>query len=281
MKTIKINDTGVYVELATRILMSCGFICSVKNKFDESVNKSVCSFQKSKNLKPDGIVGPKTWGAMSNYWPNLGNHVWRRVPAHVYGNGYSMHRIRDDLSVDYMNVFNSLDSMGGKLTSSGSKRSLNAKVSKSRSATSLHYIGRAIDLNVYSGMHDLKKEPYLIEKEGRYWRVWARVKSGGEERCINAWHHPSWSSKKVEANVIDLTELMKENNFERIPHRKLYNSKRKSYGSSEWWHFQNTSGLVEDETLFGDELLKMYTINEVKNTPPWKYRMGLWKKDWQ
>jgi hypothetical protein len=53
---------------------------------------------------------------------------------------------------------------GGKLTSSGARRSLRAEVGAARSATSFHYTGRALDLFVGSGMENRSRDPYGLEQ---------------------------------------------------------------------------------------------------------------------
>jgi hypothetical protein len=39
---------------------------NLNGNFDESTQDEVMCFQSAKNLQPDGIVGPLTWGAMQN-----------------------------------------------------------------------------------------------------------------------------------------------------------------------------------------------------------------------
>jgi len=255
--------------------------------FGSATERAVEDFQHASNILVDGIIGPVTWEALGHDEGDEGDFEngdvmeWEKVPAHVYGDGYTRHTLREDVAKAYMKVYEGLDALGGKLTSSGSKRNLTADVSSNRSATSLHYIGRAFDLFVYSGMHDLDRDPYLIEPDpdsDRHWLVWARVETGGEERMVNAWHHPSQSVKRTSAKVVNFTEIAKAYGFERIPKRSSY--KQSNYGAAEWWHFQNELGLIPGSTTWGSELLKLYTISELEPSPPWKYRNGLWKKDW-
>lgn len=70
---------------------------------------------------------------------------------------------------------------GGIITSSGAVRSLTATVTSSRSPISFHYVGRALDLMIYSGMVNPDTDPYVITEDGnRYHRVWARCKTDWE-----------------------------------------------------------------------------------------------------
>ena len=106
----------------------------------------------------------------------LDRYVFVRVPADQHdGDGYPRFSLRDDVANTYREVYDKVHEKGGILTSSGGIRSLRAKVNASRSATSFHYSGRALDLYIYSGMVDVETDPYVISRRrAREYRVFAR-----------------------------------------------------------------------------------------------------------
>jgi hypothetical protein len=290
MKNLKLGDKGELV-LALQAKLNCApkgaSLIKIDGDFGPRTEDAVRRFQKSNGLIPDGIVGPNTWDAIC---PPIHDPVfnepetrleWVTVPAMKFGQGYDTFHLREDIAKDYLKVHGIVDELGGMITSSGSKRRLNAHVNATRSATSLHYLGRALDLFVGSAMTDVDRDPLIVEPDTSapgFWTVWARVDSGGVERQVDAWHHRSQSVKKVTARVINLTDLFDEHGFKRISSRKSYSVK--NYGASEWWHFQHEGGLVANQARFGDELLKIYTLKDVEGTGPWKFSTGLWHRDW-
>lgn len=59
---------GVYVNLLQRLLIHHGFSCGLAGAdgvFGSGTHNAVIAFQKAKRLTVDGIVGPKTWAALT------------------------------------------------------------------------------------------------------------------------------------------------------------------------------------------------------------------------
>jgi len=68
MEVLKLNSTGVLVEYLQSTLNTLGFgNLLVDGKFGEKTKSSVINFQRNFFLKPDGIVGNKTWNVILNY----------------------------------------------------------------------------------------------------------------------------------------------------------------------------------------------------------------------
>ncbi len=115
--------------------------------YAEKTERAVIRFQEDHNLYADGIVGPTTWNALhqalaihneeqinpvvsdENFEEYIG---WQRVPADKYRDGYDRFFLRKDAAKAYMQVRELVLEAGGKLTSSGARRSLNAHVSASK-----------------------------------------------------------------------------------------------------------------------------------------------------
>lgn len=199
-------------------------------------------------------------------------HHFVKVPADKHWKGYKHLRLRDDIARAYLAVRDVAHQYGALVTSSGGRRNINAIVTSNRSRTSMHYLGRALDLYMYSGMVDPHSDPYVVTRSGsRKWRVYARC-DGGRERRLFGWTY-HLDQIAVDGKFIDLTELLERHGFKGIPARRAFFRKdRRRDGAAEWWHFQNTRGLRRLESTFGDELLKIYRPTRLKLSPVWKYR---------
>jgi len=189
---------------------------------------------------------------------------------------------------------------GGIATSSGGIRDLGAGVDNTRSATSFHYTGRAIDLYMYSGMFDPTTDPYVVtgDPDVGTWRVFARTadpnvtpstliaqqmvriktpvdKDGnpiaGKDFC---------KLKEVEVTdrFFDLTAVFAANSFKRIPAKPAFmdDPKARQYGAAEWWHFQDETGLVVGTTTYGSLLQQVRTAAELKNSAPFAAKDKIW-----
>ena len=287
------DDVRTLQENLTQLGYSPG---KIDGDFGEKTEDAVIRFQEQEGLYADGIVGTRTMAAMEKA---LSEHVLEqqspgidsieenpqrspfvRVPADKYRDGYDRFFLRSDVADAYNEIRREVVEAGGKITSSGARRSLNANVSPSRSATSFHYTGRALDLHVGSGMESPGRDPYAISSDGdRYWRVYVRAE-GGKQMEIDAITYSSRKRpRKVSGKFIDLTELFENNGFARIRARKSFFNNGTWLGA-EWWHFQFEKGLIEGESTFGDELLRVYSEETLRPTPPWQYRDRVFHVNW-
>lgn len=293
---LKIDSRNEEVKSVQEILKHLGYNPGpIDGWFGEKTETAVVRFQEENNLYSDGIVGPITWKALhreleihfdeqlnppvhNEHEPDL--MEWVRVPADKYRDGYDRFFLREDVAAAYMKVREIVTEAGGKLTSSGARRSLIANVSASRSATSFHYTGRALDLFVGSGMENRTRDPYVVSSDGdRYWRVFARA-DGGRQIEVSAVTYGSRSSgKSVSGRFIDLTELFENEGFKRIRARTSF-FRGGDWLGAEWWHFQYVKDLENKVSSFGDELLKVYTEDQVQGTPPWQYKDRVFGINW-
>ena len=290
------NSRGEDVKTVQEILNKLAYRPgAIDGWFGDKTENAVVQFQEEQNLYADGIVGPGTWGALQRALevqteeqinPAADTDApadrmeWVRVPADKYRDGYDRFFLRQDVADAYMRVREVVAEAGGILTSSGARRSLNANVGAARSATSFHYTGRALDLNVGSGMENRTRDPFVIASDGdRHWRVFARAE-GGEPMEIEALTYGSRKSGRVSSGrFIDLTALFESQGFQRIRARRSFFSGG-SWLGAEWWHFQYEQGLEKGISTFGDELLKVFTENQLRETAPWKYRDRVFGVNW-
>jgi len=247
-------------------------------QYGPKTEAAVEAFQLAHHLLVDGIAGRVTQTWLSGARPSTMRIV--RVELDAWGGGYSSAKLREDAASALVKARDTLHDLGAILTSSGGLRSLSASVGANHSATSMHYIGRALDLFVHSGMH--AGTPYIVTRDGdRHFRVYARAE-GGDEMTLDAieWTDGKWEVVPTEARVVDLTAILEHHGFHRITARRAFFATPSVYGASEWWHFQWTEGLVKGDTLFGDELRKLYTVAQLEGTPPWFYRDYKYGDDW-
>jgi hypothetical protein len=253
---------------------------TVDGWFGAKTESAVIEFQKSKTLQGTGIVDDETWGSLgvaNPPKPKQPSMSFISAPADVYKDGYSNFHLREDAAAAYRRVYDGVHLAGGIIPSSGAKRELNAVVGKGRSATSLHYTGRAIDLFIASAMQKPETDPLVVVADAaasnkNLWRVYVKAGEGkGEELTLEAYKYTTGKTetKKVSGWFLDLTGLFDQNGFKRIGH---WSSWPKEYITAEWWHFQYVAGLALGKTTFGDELLKVYPEARLAETPPWKYR---------
>jgi len=245
--------------------------------------QAVCNWQKEHNLVPDGKVGPKTL-ELIDFQAGIITPVgpvefmgFKRVPAVPYeGHGYDYLSLRPDVANKWCQLLDEVQSKGGYLTTAGGKRRLSSSVGANRSATSLHYLGIAFDLATYSGMADPDEDPFIVCKDDNaegYWNVYVRVEDGQEMR-LKAFTN-KMKEEEVEGVFLDFTAMARDLGFRRIKARSSF-WRGRNYMGSEWWHFQDESGLKIRETTFGDELRKVWPMRELEDTAPWGYRNRVW-----
>ncbi len=180
-----------------------------------------------------------------------------KVTADKYKDGYNNFQLRSDVAELYDKVRAEATKRGGVITSSGGIRALTATVGASRSATSFHYSGRALDMYIYSGMVDPAKDPFVVvREEARVYRVYARCNAADAEvselKNVMSYFKRN-GSLTASGSFFDLTALFKQHGFERIKARESFESGGDQLGA-EWWHFQCERGLVSGKSTFGEEL---------------------------
>lgn len=202
----------------------------------------------------------------------------QRVAADAYRKGLSSFDVRRDLVASYRAVHDKVRALGGILTSSGGLRGLSAPITAGRSRTSLHYTARAIDLYVGSAMQGMS-DRYLVARDGGdderpEWKLYCQstdpipTDPDYDESLIQEGEleHVLWRKKVGTVTVrrtlryFCLTDVLAAEGWMRIPSRTGW---RNDYMSTEWWHFQNHSGLVVGASTLGQELRKVWPASQV------------------
>ncbi len=277
----------------------------VDGVYGPDTESAVIDFQRSQGVLADGVIGPTTMGELEDEYstrvvelssPGFDSvsgvpdqHVFRRLPADAWGEGYDRLSLRDDVADPYLKVHDAVHAAGGLLTSSGGIRSLHAKVTRSRSALSFHYLGRALDLFIYSGMVDPEADPYVISRVAeRSYCVHARCSKDNNpqaklpaESTIDEviTYDRRKEGRSVKGHFLNLTELFQKHDFDPIRARRRFEEGGSMMGA-EWWHFQYTKGLVPGYATFGQELLKLYSEETLEDTPPWGNRSRIYGVNW-
>lgn len=267
--------------------------------FGPATERAVIQFQTRERLLADGIVGRDTFTALqargydirssspTSTWtptPPTILQAWVRCPADkVEGYaGYSRTTLREDAASAYKALYNEVHQRGGVVTSAGGRRALTTKRKKAGSTKSFHYVGRAFDLAIPTGLNNPHKDPYILQYVGdRKWLVWCRTESPcvpeitikatkvtGKRNAAGKWY-TVLTYHDVKARAFCFTHLAQSHGFEPIRGRRWFFSGG-SLGGAEWWHFQYERGLVHGETTFGDELLKVYSQEDAEKFIYWK-----------
>ncbi len=322
---LKLHAEGEAVREVQRMLNFLGFRYRRGNryeplkedgKFGPITESVVIDFQRSQGLLRDGIIGPITFAHLEKEYsirvleltaPEVdpgsgfdGQYHLKAVYTDPYDRSYARVSLRQDVAKVYRQLRQEVLSQGGILPSSGAIRSLWARVTSSRSATSFHYLGRAFDLFVYAGMVEPEKDPFVIvgdRDDPRYFRVYARCKEDWpvheadapavvalppERELDNIYTYGDRSGKRnkaVRGHFLDLTALFKKYGFERIAPRRSFFDKGSMMGA-EWWHFQYEEGLIPGVSTFGNELKKLYTKKTLRKSRPWKFRHFVFGEEW-
>ena len=205
--------------------------------------------------------------------------------------GYSSMRMREDIAVQFNAFVAEMHSLGAHVTSIGCVRSIQVGGGKAQSKCSNHYVARAWDLSLPSVYRNIAKVPYLLTKnkpfpniDDKGWTVWAKC-DGGELRTLEVVTARTVNVKKkkrldfkvktVEARVVSLTAIAAKHGFHPIGSRRSafrgfhrvsdnhYRS-RGRFTALEGWHFQNETGLIHGESVYGTELMKVYSLDQLQ-----------------
>ena len=169
----------------------------IDGHFGSLTEDAVEAFQKKSKIYVDGKVGPSTANILNRALgsPQIDLHLnlnppetpipeasrklkWVRCPADRFQNrgGFTKTTLREDTAEAYNKLYDAVHALGGIITSAGGKRGLSSKASPSRSKKSMHYVGRAFDMALPTGMQNPSTDPYLVENAGgRKWTVWCKT----------------------------------------------------------------------------------------------------------
>ena len=275
---------------------------------------AVEEFQKKSKLYSDGLVGPSTANMFNRALgsPKIELHLdlnlpeeevkdadkklkWVRCPADRFQNrgGYTKTTLREDTAEAYNKLYEEVHALGGIITSAGGRRGLGGKAGASRSKKSMHYVGRAFDMALPTGMQNPSTDPYLIENAGgRKWTVWCRTDNPNvPEQTIEASYVVAKKNskgkkytiikiKEITCRAFNFTALAEKHGFRNISARRSF-FKGGAYGGAEWWHFQWENHLIGNKTTFGEELLKVYTLQKATGFIYWNEAKNCrWKVNW-
>ena len=266
-------------------LVRWGYNITVDGDLGSKTETAIVKFQKDNHLYTDGIAGPITWSLLDTAqetWHNVQKRLkFQKLKCDKFnGKGANVTYLREDSAIRFQSVCNELHAHGAIITSAGGRRLLSSAAGPNRSKTSLHYLGIAHDLSPRTGMVHPETDPYVItlsDEKRRRWHVYARAKEG-IDRTLKAWKYDR-KVKWVTDTFVCLTEVFEKNGFKPISARKSFFT-GKNRGGAEWWHFQDETSLVPDETKFGDELLKSFRLSKLKSYSVWDRRNATWQRDW-
>ena len=286
----------------------------IDGQFGGMTEDAVEAFQKKSKIYVDGVVGPSTASLLNRALgsPQLELHLnlapsveevkdaqtklkWVRCPADKFQNrgGFTRTTLREDVAVAYNKLYEEVHALGGIITSAGGRRGLGSKASPSRSKKSMHYVGRAFDMALPTGMQNPSTDPYLIENAGgRKWTVWCKTDNTDvAEQTIEASYvvtkknskgkrYTIIKTKEITCRAFNFTVLAERNGFRSISARRSF-FRGGAYGGAEWWHFQWENNLIGNKTTFGEELLRAYTLEKAKKFVYWSEAKNCkWKINW-
>lgn len=291
---------------------------AIDGVFGPRVEDAVEAFQNDHDLYVDGIAGPMTFRVLDPLVPiefrqDQGEAPlapptspatllgWEKCPADKIPNrdGYTTTTLRSDTAVAYRKLYEAAHHLGGVITSAGGRRALSSKAGANRSKTSMHYVGRAFDMALPTGLVDPNEDPYVMVRAGdtRYWTVWCRSTGlsvndladrcgelgiRGGQMTLEATYlsRQAVKNRTVVGNFFDFTALAAKFDFHRIPARKAF-FESGQMTAAEWWHFGWESGLTPGKTTFGEELLRVYTPEEAEKFVYWtEAKDAVWRRSW-
>ncbi|MCI4624349.1 MAG: peptidoglycan-binding protein [Candidatus Magnetoovum sp. WYHC-5] len=285
---LKYGSKGDDVTEIQKMLKRLNYLSgSVDGVFGRLTESAVVAFQESEGLYSDGIIGAITFEALEKaireldgqlYAPGMSDLIkptilpFVKVKADKYDGGYDRCSLRADVAEAYNKVREKVVAAGGVLTSSGGLRNLNDGVNANRSAVSFHYLGKALDLYIYSGMVNAQNDPYVAVYLGdRRFNIYARAEAGQEMELNAATYKRREGGEQVKGKFIDLTSIFKEYGFKPIRARSQFFNGGSELGA-EWWHFQYEEGLIAGVSTFGNELLRVYPKERLEGTAPWSHK---------
>lgn len=297
---IKRGMTGPVVASLQQNLEDLGYeLGTVDGAFGGKTEAAVKDFQAKKGLGADGVVGPKTLQAIDAALKAAGKEGaefddqpeeppaviqevnakmgWVTCPADkVPGkDGYGSTVLRTDAATAYKNLKAEVNALGGVVTSAGGRRALSSGAGPARSKTSMHYTGLAFDMSLATGMQNFDTDPYLCVRvpDSRKWTIWCKSPTAPEVTleavvCRSKGGKTFLEKKTMTVKAFNFTEVAAKHGFVNISARKNF-FEGGAYGGAEWWHFQYDKALTKGKSKFGEELLRVYSLNEAQKFVYW------------
>jgi len=297
---IKRGMTGPLVANLQQNLSDLGYdLGNVDGAFGKNTETAVKDFQSKKGIGADGIVGPKTLqmidaalkaagkeGAEFDDQPEEAPPVlkeveakmgWVTCPADKYPgkDGYGSTILRTDAAEAYKALKAEVNALGGVVTSAGGRRALSSGAGPARSKTSMHYTGLAFDMSLATGMQSTERDPFLCVRDDNKWII--SCKSTNPDcpevelnavTCRTVGGKTQLVTTKVKVRAFNFTDVAAKHGFARISARKSFFTGG-AYGGAEWWHFQYNRALTKGQSKFGEELLKVYSLDQCKKFVYW------------